>query len=113
MRYCFPKSLRLRTRGQYKRLAQGSKRLVGTLIIIDYRPNYSTELRLGITVSKKYGEAHERNRFKRIVREAFRLCRNKLIQGLDLNIRPRSKAQSAMTGDIIQEMLSLIGHVNE
>lgn len=34
--------------------------------------------KLGITVSKKFGKAHERNYFKRIVREAFRQQRHQL-----------------------------------
>jgi len=48
-------------------------------------------LRLGITVSKKQGDSVKRNRFKRLVREAFRLFRPQDIGGIDLNVRPRGR----------------------
>jgi ribonuclease P protein component len=104
--YSFPKSVRLRKRSQYQRMAMQAKRHVGCWIIIESRQNQSSQVRLGITVSKKYGKAHDRNRFKRIVREAFRLCRHQLRVGQDLNIRPRSSSKNAKTQDIIQELIN-------
>lgn len=76
--------------------------------MIDIKHNYQADTRLGITVSKKYGESHERNRFKRIVREAFRLVRGQLIQGYDLNVRPRSAAKNATMNDIRDEFLRIL-----
>lgn len=64
--------------------------------------------RLGITASRKYGGACLRNRFKRIVREAFRLCRHELPKNIDINIRPRSAAVSASLWDIISELKQLL-----
>jgi len=80
--------------------------LVGNWIIVDF--SESSKTRLGITVSKKYGKAHDRNRFKRVVREGFRLSRSQLVEGKDLNIRPRTAAKAAKSADIKKELIRLL-----
>ncbi len=45
--------------------------------------------RLGLSVSRKFGHAVMRNRWKRLLREAFRICREELPQGIDLVVIPR------------------------
>lgn len=49
-----------------------------------------SKTRLGITVTKKFGKAHLRNRFKRLIREIFRTNFNQLPKGIWVHIRPRS-----------------------
>ena len=50
--------------------------------------NQSQALRVGLSVSKKHGNAVLRNRLKRLLREAFRLSRHELPVGLDLVLVP-------------------------
>jgi len=51
--------------------------------------------RLGISVSrKKVRSAHARNHLKRLVREAFRLCKAELPSGIDLVVIPRRQIVS-------------------
>lgn len=104
----YPKSLRLIKRYQYKRVAVKPTRQVGQLLVIDSRKNYTGFTRLGITVSRKYGKSHERNRFKRLVREAFRQSRSQLAAGLDLVIKPRSSCLKAGYSDVLKELLFLL-----
>ncbi len=48
--------------------------------------------RLGLSVSRKLGKAVLRNRWKRLIREAFRLTRHQIPSGIDLVVVPKPDA---------------------
>ncbi len=52
--------------------------------------------RLGLSVSRKVGGAVRRNRWKRLIREAFRLSRPQLPLGIDLIVIPRASEPPAL-----------------
>ena len=89
----FPKSARIRKRFEYLRLSRFGKRLHSKTLSFDYKIDGTRPPRLGLTVSKKYGNACQRNHFKRVVREAFRHLAPCLPQGLEVNVHPRSGRQ--------------------
>ncbi len=69
----FPKKLRLRKRNQFLKVQQkGMKLSTETLLVYAYLKKDAFANRIGITASKKVGKAHDRNRIKRLIREAFR-----------------------------------------
>ena len=63
--------------------------------------------KLGISASKYFGNAPQRNRFKRISREAFRQIRKAFPRGFEMVIKPRKHALYASMQDILEEILTL------
>jgi ribonuclease P protein component len=79
----------LRRAVDFRRVYERRRSVSDDSIVLYACENGLPYLRLGLSVSRKYGPAHRRNRFKRLCREAFRLTRNDLPAGLDLVIIPR------------------------
>lgn len=102
----FRKKDRLLKRHEFKRISRARNRLVGVRLCIDLAQGKS--LRLGITTPAHYGSSPERSRFKRLVREAFRLNRNNLPHNIEINVSPRKFAKKAAFADIQEELLQLL-----
>lgn len=109
----FPKHLRLRSRYDYKRMSSRCKRYNGAFFSLDVRQNDSSLTRLGLTVTRQFGDAHHRNRFKRIVREAFRLCYHDLVKGIDINVRPFPRLFDLTMAQVQAELLSFLRQNSE
>ena len=63
-----------------------------SVLVVHVLPRSGEGTRLGISVSKKVGCSPVRNRWKRLIREAFRLNQVNLPAGLDIVARPRKGA---------------------
>jgi ribonuclease P protein component len=74
-----PKECRLRRSSEFQLVYKRGNRINGEFITVFLMPNALGEHRLGITASRKgIGKAVERNRAKRLLREAFRLSKAEL-----------------------------------
>ena len=104
MRFFFTKADRILKRPDFLRLSKHGKKLSNKHFVATYCPGQAENTRLGITVSKKVGNAAARNRIKRFSREYFRLNRHLLADCLDINITARRTA-AALTSE--QTFLSL------
>jgi ribonuclease P protein component len=83
----FPKSLRIRQRSEFQGAQRDSRRIHAEwfVVLVSLRSdNTSPGARLGITASRKAGNAVIRNRTKRLVREWFRGAQTRLPATLDL-----------------------------
>ena len=77
----------------------------GVLLIFADR-NGLQHPRLGLSVSRKIGGAVVRNRWKRRLREAFRLNQSNLPPGIDLIVIPRSAGGPSRAGEPPFEVLA-------
>ncbi len=88
----FGRHLRLRTPTEFDRVYTSKVYAADDTLVINAAANDLTHPRLGLSVSKKVGNAVVRNRWKRLIREAFRLEHELLPAGVDLVIRPQKNA---------------------
>ena len=105
----FPKSSRLLKRAEFLKVSQSCSKTRGKYLVIDCIKSKKTQTKLGLTVTKKFGKAHDRNRFKRLVREAFRKCDPPT--GVNLVVKPRKFAKDATAPMILKELQSLLSEV--
>jgi ribonuclease P protein component len=79
----------LRRPTDFRRVYDRRRSVSDEWLIVYGCENELPHLRLGLSVSRKFGQAVQRNRLRRLYREAFRLTRAEMPVGLDLVLIPR------------------------
>ena len=90
----------------FQRLYRTSGQANGYLVLYARRNRTSTN-RVGITVSKKLGKAHIRNRIRRRLREVYRLHEDQFLPGWDIVLVGRGKALDGDFAAITASFLTL------
>jgi ribonuclease P protein component len=100
----------LRRPTDFRRVYERRRSASDEWLIVYGCENGLPHLRLGLSVSRKVGPAHHRNRLRRLYREAFRLTRSALPVGLDLVLIPRSPREPLLE-DLKRSLPRLVGQV--
>lgn len=90
-----PASLRIKSRSDFQRVFDRGRVAADGVLVVhairDLDPT-RTETQIGLSISKRVGSAPVRNRWKRLIREAFRLQKSELPRGLLVVVRPKKGA---------------------
>ncbi len=83
-----PPAARLRREGEIRRVVREGHIYPGRQVLVRLCPNEQGRARLGMTAPRAFGRAVRRNRFRRLVREAFRAIAAEL-GAVDVFVSPR------------------------
>ena len=100
----------LRRPVDFKRVYDRRRSVSSEFLIVYAAPNDLPHNRLGLSVSRKFGGAVQRNRMRRLFREAYRLTRQQMPAGLDIVLIPRSKVSPPLA-DLLIALPKLVGQV--
>lgn len=98
---------RIRKRPEFIHISKTGRRVQNSFFIVLYIAGVAQQSRLGVTVTKRVGNAVTRNRIKRLLREYFRSNREKLGAILDMNIIAKEEAAGLTSAETFSSLESL------
>lgn len=106
--FSFPKKERLLNRKDFVNLNRLGKRYRTRHFTVIFKQNRLDITRLGITVSKKIGNAVKRNKVKRLIREFYRTHKSSFPQGYDIVVIANEGAYGLAYRKIKEELGEII-----
>lgn len=105
---------KIRKRKEYLSIYQNGTRTYARHFTFVAQKNELGYGRLGITVSKKVGDAVRRNRIKRLIREFFRLNKTGFVASRDIVVIGKKGIPRLSYQDVCKELAVLVSNrVNE
>ncbi len=110
--FAFDKSVRILKRPDFIKLSANARKWITPNFIILLGEPAESFSRLGVTVSKKVGNAVARNRVKRLIRNFYRNNRQKFPIS-DYNIIARSGAVCLSYAAVCQELANALNRIGQ
>lgn len=101
---------RIRRGADFRRAYERRRSVADERIVVYGYANGLPHSRLGISASRRIGGAVVRNRWKRLLRETFRLTRSQLPTGIDLIVIPRPTFEPTLAS-LVDSLPRLAGRV--
>lgn len=115
-KFSFKKAHRILKRSEFLRLSEKNRKVQNQYFVALFDTSTTGETRLGITVTKRVGNAVARNRLKRYVREYYRRHRNDILKETDINIIVKKRASDIPAKEAqmsLQDLFCKIGEKNQ
>lgn len=110
-RRTLPRDARLTARARFRETYAKGRRANGRFVALFAVGAPAATSRLGITVTRKFGGAVQRNRIKRRIREIFRNHRAELVPPLDVVVNVRAGALDATLTELEREFLDCFAQI--
>lgn len=105
----FPKAARIRQGRDFAKIRRDGSRLAhGCLVANWLKSEAGSRTRLGVITSSKVGNAVERNRARRLLRESFRLHQHELSGPFDLVLVARPSIVGKTYTDVEKDFLTTL-----
>ena len=102
------RNLRLNRSSDFERVRRYGKSYAHPFLVMLVLANELVNVRIGVSASKSVGGAVQRNRVKRVLREASRQCLDDIAPGHDLVFLARKAMLEKKTGEITPVIRKLI-----
>lgn len=108
-RYTFSRSERLRKSSDFDRVYSSGKRSTSSTLTVIFDVSPAGATRVGLSVGRRIGKAVVRNRVKRLLREAFRLNKNRVKKGHDIILVARKGVEELNFREVEAQVMDLFG----
>jgi ribonuclease P protein component len=102
------KTERLRRKADFDRVFKKGKSIVDPFFVVLYVKNSLPFSRIGVSIKRKFGKAHVRNRLRRLVKEVYRTNKSVLPAGYDILFHARKEYLTCLKE---RELVLCIMHV--
>ena len=105
---------RIHLRRDFRAVLKNGKRTVTPQLLVWRLPRpveafQDDRPRLGLVISRRYGNAVKRNRIKRFIRETFRTHKHDFPRGVDLIVQPKTPGRPSTYQEVEAELLRACG----
>jgi ribonuclease P protein component len=104
----FGQRFRLRHAREFDAVYAAKGRIDRFPLIVQTMPSTTGDARLGLAIGRRFGPAVRRNRMKRLLRESFRLARERFPAPYDVVIgcRPHRELPLARYGELLEDAIT-------
>ncbi len=111
--YSFKKRIRILKTEDYLNLRKKSIKVENSTFYLIYKKNQFELSRIGLTVSKRTGNAVVRNRIKRVIRDYYRQNKYSGNNNYEINIIAKKSAAGKTNKELIESLKNVFLKIND